>query len=317
MLQGRLTRVNGGRTSATARSRKDKTTTTAAQVPIGSAVFFPGLRAFAREDPAALIGGTLLIIIVASALSAPLIAPHDPLAQDQFHVGAGSSGSHLLGTDQLGRDVFSRLIYGARSSLLIGVGSVALALAVGTIIGTLAGYYGGRFDALISIVIDLVLAFPLLILAILVVIVLGPTLWNVIIAISISQFPLFVRVARSLTFSLRQREFVESAISLGSSDLKVMRKHILPNVLPLMMVQATTTIGLAILSAAALSFLGVGLQPPTADWGRMVSQLGVFVFTRPVLPFYPGAAIALTVVAANLLGDGLVKLADPLGRRVL
>ena len=161
------------------------------------------------------------------------------------------------------------------------------------------------------------LAFPLLILAILVVIVLGPTLWNVIIAISISQFPLFVRVARSLTFSLRQREFVESAISLGSSDLKVMRKHILPNVLPLMMVQATTTIGLAILSAAALSFLGVGLQPPTADWGRMVSELGVFVFTRPVLPFYPGAAIALTVVAANLLGDGLVKLADPLGRRVL
>lgn len=279
--------------------------------------FFAGLRAFAREDPAALLGGILLVIIIASALFAPLVAPYNPLAQDQFHVGAGSSGSHLLGTDQLGRDIFSRLVYGARSSLLIGVGSVALALAAGTVIGILAGYYGGRFDAVISIVIDLVLAFPLLILAILVVIVLGPTLWNVILAISISQFPLFVRVARSLAFSLRQREFVESAISLGSSDFKVIRKHILPNVLPLMMVQATTTIGLAILSAAALSFLGVGLQPPTADWGRMVSELGVFVFTRPALPFYPGAAIAVTVVAANLLGDGLVKIADPLGRRVL
>jgi peptide/nickel transport system permease protein len=278
---------------------------------------YAGFRTFAREDPAALVGGVLLATIVVSAVLAPLIAPHGPLAQDQFHVGAGSSGSHLLGTDQLGRDIFSRLVYGARSSLLIGAGSVLLALVVGTVFGTLAGYYGGRVDAVISAAIDLVLAFPLLILAILVVIVLGPNLWNVIFAISVSQFPLFVRVARSLALSLRQREFVEASISLGSSDLKVMRKHVLPNVLPLMMVQATTTIGLAILSGAALSFLGIGLQPPTPDWGRMVSELGVFVFTRPELPFYPGAAIAVTVVAANLLGDGLVKIADPLGRRVL
>ena len=278
---------------------------------------YAGFRTFVREDPAALVGGVLLATIVVSAVLAPVIAPHGPLAQDQFHVGAGSSGSHLLGTDQLGRDIFSRLVYGARSSLLIGAGSVLLALVVGTVFGTLAGYYGGRVDAVISAAIDLVLAFPLLILAILVVIVLGPNLWNVIFAISVSQFPVFVRVARSLALSLRQREFVEASISLGSSDLKVMRKHVLPNVLPLMMVQATTTIGLAILSGAALSFLGIGLQPPTPDWGRMVSELGVFVFTRPELPFYPGAAIALTVVAANLLGDGLVKIADPLGRRVL
>jgi peptide/nickel transport system permease protein len=276
-----------------------------------------GFRAFAREDPAALLGGVLLAIVVVSAVLAPVIAPHGPLTQDQFHVGEGSSGSHLLGTDQLGRDIFSRIVYGARSSLLIGSGSVLLAMAVGTAFGTLAGYYGGRVDAVISAAIDLVLAFPLLILAILVVIVLGPSLWNVILAISISQLPLFVRVARSLALSLRQREFVEAAISLGSSDLKVMRKHVLPNVLPLMIVQGTTTVGLAILSGAALSFLGIGLQPPTPDWGRMVSELGVFVFTRPELPFYPGAAIAVTVVAANLLGDGLVKLADPLGRRVL
>jgi ABC-type dipeptide/oligopeptide/nickel transport system permease subunit len=271
----------------------------------------------AREDPAALVGGLFLTIVVVSAILAPVIAPHGPLAQDQFNVGAGSSSSHLLGTDQLGRDIFSRLVYGARSSLLIGIGSVLLALLAGTIFGTLAGYYGGRIDAAISAGIDLVLAFPLLILAILVVIVLGPTLWNVIFAIGLSQVPLFVRLARSLTLSLRQREFVEAAISLGSSDFKVMRKHVLPNVLPLMVVQGTTTIGLAILSGAALSFLGVGLQPPTPDWGRMVSELGVFVFTRPLLPFYPGAAIALTVVAANLLGDGLVKIVDPLGRRVL
>ena len=279
--------------------------------------FFARCGMLAREDPAALVGGLFLTIVVVSAILAPVITPHGPLAQDQFHVGAGSSSSHLLGTDQLGRDIFSRLVYGARSSLLIGIGSVLLALLAGTIFGTLAGYYGGRMDAAISAGIDLVLAFPLLILAILVVIVLGPTLWNVIFAIGISQVPLFVRVARSLTLSLRQREFVEAAISLGSSDFKVMRKHVLPNVLPLMVVQGTTTIGLAILSGAALSFLGVGLQPPTPDWGRMVSELGVFVFTRPLLPFYPGAAIALTVVAANLLGDGLVKIVDPLGRRVL
>jgi ABC-type dipeptide/oligopeptide/nickel transport system permease subunit len=278
---------------------------------------YAGLRTFARGDPAALVGAVLLATVVVCAVLAPVIAPHGPLAQDQFHVGVGSSGSHLLGTDQLGRDIFSRLVYGARSSLLIGAGSVLLALVVGTVFGTLAGYYGGRVDAVISAAIDLVLAFPLLILAILVVVVLGPNLWNVIFAISVSQFPLFVRVARSLALSLRQREFVEASISLGSSDLKVMRKHVLPNVLPLMMVQATTTVGLAILSGAALSFLGIGLQPPTPDWGRMVSELGVFVFTRPELPFYPGAAIAITVVAANLLGDGLVKIADPLGRRVL
>lgn len=276
-----------------------------------------GLRAFVREDPAALLGAVLLAIIIASAVLAPLIATHDPLSQDQLNAGVGSSSAHLLGTDQLGRDIFSRLLYGARSSLLIGSASVLLALTVGTVFGTLAGYYGGRVDAVITIVVDLVLAFPLLILAILVVIILGPNLWNVILAISISQLPLFLRVARSLSLSLRQREFVEASMSLGTSDFKVIRKHVLPNVLPLMVVQGTTTVGLAILSAAALSFLGIGLQPPTADWGRMVSELGVFVFTRPELPFYPGAAIALTVVAANLLGDGLVKLADPLGRKVL
>ncbi|HEY1365896.1 MAG TPA: ABC transporter permease [Gaiellaceae bacterium] len=276
-----------------------------------------GFRRFARDDPAALAGGIVLAAIVAVAVLAPVVATHNPLTQDQLHAGVGSSGSHWLGTDQLGRDIFSRLVYGARSSLVIGAASVLLALAVGTIGGTIAGYYGGRVDAVVTVGIDLVLAFPLLILAILVVIVLGPSLWNVILAISISQLPLFLRVARSMALSLRQREFVESAISLGSSDFKVIRKHVLPNILPLMVVQGTTTVGLAILSAAALSFLGVGLQPPSPDWGRMVSELGVFVFTRPELPFYPGAAIALTVVAANLLGDGLVKIADPLGRKVL
>ena len=300
-------------TAVTAREQESTTQ----PVPGKLRAFAIGFRRFAREDRAALVGGLVLVTIIAVACLAPVIAPHDPLAQDQFHVGEGSSASHLLGTDQLGRDIFSRLLYGARSSLVIGGVSVLLALAVGTAFGTYAGYFGGRMDAMITVGIDLVLAFPLLILAILVVVVLGPSLWNVILAISISQFPLFVRVARSLALSLRQREFVESAISLGSSDLKVIRKHVLPNILPLMVVQATTTIGLAILSAAALSFLGVGLQPPTPDWGRMVSELGVFVFTRPELPFYPGAAIALTVVAANLLGDGLVKIADPLGRKVL
>lgn len=257
------------------------------------------------------------MLIAGAAIFAPVLAPFDPIVQDQASTGLGSSWDHLLGTDQLGRDIFSRLIYGARSSLIIGVASVVIALLAGLGFGTVAGYYGGRVDRVITIVVDLVLAFPLLILTILVIIVLGPTLWNVIFAISVSQFPLFVRVARSMALSIRQTEFVEAAISLGSTDFRVMRKHVVPNVLPVMVVQGTATIGIAILSAAALSFLGVGLQPPTADWGRMVSELGGFVFTNPLLPMYPGLAIAVTVVAANLLGDGLMKLMDPLGRRVM
>jgi peptide/nickel transport system permease protein len=276
-----------------------------------------GLRLLARDDLTAFAAGVILALIILSAVFAPLIAPYNPLTQDALHPAAGSSGAHLLGTDSLGRDIFSRVLFGARTSLVIGTVSVALAMIAGLTTGTLAGYYGGRVDSFLMRGVDLILAFPLLILAILIVVVLGPSLRNIVIAISVSQYPQFARLARSLALSLRQREFVQAAVSVGSGDLRVMRRHVMPNILPLMVVQATTTIGLAILSASALSFLGVGIQPPSPDWGRMVNELGIFIFTQPLKPFYPGAAIAITVLAANLLGDGLVKVFDPRGESQL
>jgi peptide/nickel transport system permease protein len=209
------------------------------------------------------------------------------------------------------------VIFGARTSIVIGTVSVGLAMIAGMTTGTLAGYYGGKVDNMLMRGVDLILAFPLLILAILIVVVLGPSLRNIVIAISVSQFPQFARLARSLALSLRQREFVQAAVSVGADDLRVMRRHVMPNILPLMVVQSTTTVGLAILSASALSFLGVGVQPPSPDWGRMVNELGIFIFTQPLKPFYPGAAIAITVLAANLLGDGLVKVFDPRGESQL
>ena len=276
-----------------------------------------GVRLLAREDRTAFVAAIVLIGIILCAICAPLIAPYSPLTQDAFHPSAGSSWSHLLGTDSLGRDILSRLLFGARTSLVIGAVSVAIAMLTGMTMGTLAGYYGGRVDSLVMRGVDLILAFPLLILAILIVVVLGPSLTNIVLAIAVSFFPQFARLARSLTLSLRQREFVQAAVSLGAGDLRVMRRHVLPNILPLMVVQATTTIGLAILSASALSFLGVGIQPPSADWGRMVNELGIFIFTQPLKPFYPGVAIAITVLSANLLGDGLVKVFDPRGESQL
>jgi peptide/nickel transport system permease protein len=284
---------------------------------VAAAKFLDGLRRLAREDRTAFAAGIVLALIIASAVCAPLIAPYSPLAQDALHPSAGSSGAHLLGTDSLGRDILSRLLWGGRTSIVIGGVSVTLAMLAGMTTGIISGYFGGRVDAILMRGVDLILAFPLLILAILIVVVLGPNLRNIVLAISVSQFPQFARLARSLALSLRQREFVQAAVSIGSGDLRVMRRHVMPNILPLMVVQATTTIGLAILSASALSFLGVGIQPPSADWGRMVNELGDFVFTQPLKPFYPGAAIAITVLSANLLGDGLVKVFDPRGESQL
>ena len=287
----------------------------AARVVIRKSVV--GVRLLVREDPTAFAAGVILVLIVLSAVCAPLIAPYNPLTQDALHPGVGSSWAHPLGTDSLGRDILSRVLFGARTSLVIGTVSVALAMIAGMTTGTLAGYYGGKVDNILMRGVDLILSFPLLILAILIVVVLGPSLRNIVIAISVSQFPQFARLARSLALSLRQREFVQAAVSIGAGDLRVMRRHVMPNILPLMVVQATTTVGLAILSASALSFLGVGIQPPSPDWGRMVNELGIFIFTQPLKPFYPGAAIAITVLAANLFGDGLVKVFDPRGESQL
>ena len=271
-------------------------------------------RTLAR-DRSAVAGGVVVLVVVVAAVFAPVIAPYGPTVQDPAKALVGLSGDHWLGTDQLGRDLFSRLLYGARTTLLVGLASVTFALVLGTFLGTIAGYHGSRLDSVVMRTMDVMLAFPVIILAIMIVVVLGPGLWSLIVAIGVSQVPFFTRLARSLTIALRSQPFIESAISIGASDSRVLRSHILPNITPLLFVQAVTTIGLAILNASALNFLGVGIPPPSPDWGRMVADLGAFVFTRPELPLYPGAAIAVTVIAMNLLGDGLLKVIDPSAQR--
>jgi ABC-type dipeptide/oligopeptide/nickel transport system permease subunit len=198
---------------------------------------------------------------------------------------------------------------------LIGFGAVALAFAGGSVVGTVAGYFGGWLDALLMRAIDLILAFPLLIFAILMVVVLGPSLGNVILAVGLSQLPIFARLARALAIAQRNLEYVEAAHVTGATSRRILVHHIWPNVMPPIFVQASSTIGVAILSGSSLSFLGIGVQPPTSDWGRMVAEFAPFVFTHPLLAFYPGLAIAVTALAWNLLGDGLLALVDPRAAR--
>jgi peptide/nickel transport system permease protein len=250
------------------------------------------------------------------ALLAPLLTPYEPNAQDPSRSYEGPSWSHPFGTDQFGRDIFTRLLFGARISLTIGLASVAVALVVGAVLGIVAGYYRSFLDAVIMRAVDIALAFPLIIFSTLIVVVLGPSLVTVVVSVGVSLVPLFARLARSIVLSVREQEFFEAAVSVGSGHLRLMRHHLLPHVLPLLFVQATTAIGLAILNGAALSFIGIGVQPPTADWGRMIAEFAPLVFVNPFLSLYPGLAIAITALACNLLGDGLLRAVDPTARRV-
>jgi peptide/nickel transport system permease protein len=267
------------------------------------------------RDYAALGGGLFLLLVVLTGAFAPFLTPYDPVALDTPNRLRGPSLAHPLGTDEFGRDVFARLLYGSRTTLLVGLVSVAVALLTGTTLGTLAGYYGGVLEAVIMRAMDAMLSLPLILLAIMIVVVLGSGVLNLIVAIGISQVPPFTRLARALVLSVRTREFVQAARGLGAANTRILRVHVVPNVTAPLVVQAVATVALAILNAAALNFLGLGIQPPSPDWGAMIADFRRFVFDRPELPLYPGAAIALTVLAVNLLGDGLVGLADPTARR--
>ena len=266
-------------------------------------------------DGPAIFGAVAIVVIVFAAVFVSFLSPYGPFEQHPEASLEPSSWSHPLGTDQFGRDVLTRILYGARTALVIGFGAVAFATLVGGILGLVAGYYGRTIDSLLMRSMDLLLAFPLIILAILLVVVLGPSMMNLIIAVGVSQVPIFARVTRSLVVSLRKREFVEAVISLGANDRRIIRSDILPNILPTVLALATTTVGLAVLYAAALSFLGVGMQPPSPDWGRMVADNATLIFTFPALALYPGLAIALTALALNLLGDGLLRVVDPSSTR--
>ncbi|MBR0714350.1 ABC transporter permease [Bradyrhizobium liaoningense] len=266
-------------------------------------------RLFKRK--AAVLGLVVLTAFILLALLAPLIVPYEPIATSWSLVRKAPTAAHWFGTDELGRDILSRVIYGARASLLAGAISVAIALGIGVPLGLLAGYRGGFIDALISRITDAMLACPFLILAIALAAFLGPSLGNAMIAIGISATPIFIRLTRGQVLSVKAEDYVEAARALGNPPWRIAFSHILPNILPALLVQATLSIAAAIIAEAALSFLGLGQQPPAPSWGSMLNAAQRFLTQAPWMAIWPGLAIFLVVLSLNLLGDGLRDALDP------
>jgi len=260
--------------------------------------------------PVALIGAALVGLVVVVALAAPVLAPYAPAAQIAKPL-LPAGGAYLLGTDEFGRDELSRLIWGARVSLYVGGLAVLIALALGATAGVVAGFFGGWVDDVIMRIMDVVLSFPALVLAIAITSVLGPTLTNAMLAIGIVYAPTFARVARGPTLTVVQVPFIEAARSIGAPNWRIIVRHVLPNVVAPILVQMTVSFSTAILTEAALSFLGLGTQPPTASWGLMLSAARQYMLIHPWIAVLPGSAIAVTVLGFNLLGDGLRDLLDP------
>jgi peptide/nickel transport system permease protein len=257
-----------------------------------------------------MIGSILLLVWAGAALLAPRVAPYDPLDL----TGASRqppSPAHLMGTDLLGRDVFSRIVYGARISLAIGLISVGIGLGAGTLMGLLAGYYRGRVDAAMMRLVDALLAFPGLLLALVVIAALRPGLGNVMIAVGVSSVPLYARLVRSLSLSIREREFVQAARALGGSDGRIMFRHVVPNLVGPVIVLSTLQIGSAILIGSALSYLGMGAQPPTPEWGLMTVDGQAHLSGAWWISTFPGCAIFSVVMGFNLMGDGVRAALDP------
>lgn len=256
-----------------------------------------------------------ILLVLIAAIFAPWLAPYDPSVQDPFHGLASFSGQHWLGTDELGRDVLSRLIYGSRVSLQIGVGAVAFGLLIGVPIGVVSGYSRGIVDDILMRLMDAIVAFPSLVLALALVAAAGPSKSSLIIAIGVGNVPWLARVARSQVLSVGQQDYVLAARSVGASPLRIMAAHVASNALQPVIVQASLNVGYAILAEAALSFLGVGVPPPTPSWGSMLQFAFNHISTDPWLSVIPGAAIFLLVLAFNLLGDALRDALDPRMRR--
>jgi peptide/nickel transport system permease protein len=278
-----------------------------------AAVESPARRALMRlvRRKGAMFGLAVIVLFVALAVFAPLVAPYDPTAQSWTSVRKAPSALHWFGTDDVGRDVLARIIFGARASLVAGCISVAIALAIGVPLGLAAGYIGGFLDALISRITDAMLAIPFLILAIALAAFLGPSLRNAMIAIGITTTPIFVRLTRGQVMAVKVEDYVEAARAVGNPPWRVAFVHILPNILPALMVQASLSIAAAIIAEAALSFLGLGQQPPAPSWGSMLNAAQRFLANAPWMAVWPGLAIFLTVMSFNLLGDGLRDALDP------
>jgi len=273
----------------------------------------PARRALRRlvRRKGAVVGMAVIATFILLALFAPAIAPYDPIATSWTLVRKPPSALHWFGTDELGRDVLSRVIYGARASLLAGAISVGIAVCIGVPFGLLSGYRGGFIDALISRITDAMLACPFLILAIALAAFLGPSLGNAMIAIGITTTPIFVRLTRGQTMNVKVEDYVEAARAMGNPRWRIALFHILPNIMPALLVQATLSIAAAIIAEAALSFLGLGQQPPTPSWGSMLNSAQRFLTTAPWMALWPGLGIFLVVLSFNLVGDGLRDALDP------
>jgi peptide/nickel transport system permease protein len=270
------------------------------------------LRAFARHR-LAMAGLIVLLVLIASAVLAPLVATHDPNRVDLLASAQRPSVDHWLGTDEIGRDVFSRLVYGARVSLSVGIVAVAIYVVIGTALGAISGYFGGFVDSLIQRMTDTVMCFPSLIIIIAAVSILGPSIYNVMIIIGLLTWPGLCRLVRGQFLSLREQEFVEAARVSGASSLRIIFRHILPNAFAPIIVAATFGVAAAILTEAGLSFLGIGVQPPTPSWGNMINtaQSAAIMQQMPWLWVPAGAVIALAVLSINFVGDGLRDAFDP------
>jgi peptide/nickel transport system permease protein len=273
----------------------------------------PGMAILAtlRRNKLSWLGIALIVAIVAVAVAAPLLAPYDPLKQHIIHRLQAPSAEFLLGTDTYGRDVLSRLIYGTRISLLVGFVAVAIAMTVGSAIGILAGYLGGLFDQVVMGIVDVMLAFPTLLLGLMIAAMLGANLENLIIAIAVTEMAPFARVARAPTITLKEREFVAAGRALGFSPLRIMGVHILPNMASDIVVLGSLWMASAIRTEASLSFIGLGVQPPTATWGGMIREGFENILTAWWLAIFPSLAILVTVLALNILGDALRDAIDP------
>jgi peptide/nickel transport system permease protein len=268
-----------------------------------------------RRNRAAMIGAALLAVEIVLALAAPWIAPYGPLEQDPLAALQPPSVAHPLGTDDTGRDIFSRVLHGARISLRVGLISVGIGGGIGIALGVVAGYRGGLVDDLVMRLMDLLLAFPGILLALAIIAILGPGLFNVMIAVGVSGIPVYTRVARATALALRDRDFILSARAVGCRDGRIMLRYILPNVLPPLIVLATLGIAGAILTAAGLSFIGLGAQPPAPEWGAMLTRGRQYLQQAWWYSTFPGLAIMITVLGINMLGDALRDALDPRLRR--
>lgn len=273
--------------------------------------FFEDCKRFIKTQPIGAISILFIFIVVLVAIFAPVIAPHDPVAQNRQAFLAAPSAEHIMGTDDLGRDVFSRIIYGSRISLLVGFASVLFSMIIGIVFGVVSGYFGRWIDMVIQRIMDAIMAIPPLILALFIAALLGPAIQNVIIALVIVETPRFARIVRGEMLRIREMNYVEASRSVGASVVRIIWKHALPNMVAPIIILSSLAFGASIIAEASLSFLGIGTPPPNPSWGLMLSGASRYMENAPWLVMFPGVALGLCVLAFNLLGDALRDFLDP------